>query len=82
MDVTGRAALLKRRWHKSKKLLGENGNAIARLALALVPTILALIAGAKEQVLKMDLFPALCVVLLAGFGSDQVKNLLSQKPKT
>jgi hypothetical protein len=58
---------------------GENGSAVARLGLALAPAVLALVAGAREQLLKMDLFPALGAVFLAGFGSDQVKNLLSQK---
>jgi hypothetical protein len=80
-DLTGRAVWLRSRSNKLGKWTGENGHAIARLILALVPAILALVAGAKDQILKMDLFPALCAVFLAGFGSDQVKNLLSQKPK-
>ena len=83
LEVTGHAAGVRRRWRKSKSWLGENGNSIARLALALVPAILALVARAKDQVLKLDLFPALSAVFLAGFGSDQVKDLLlSQKSKT
>jgi hypothetical protein len=57
----------------------ENGSALMRLAVALVPAVLALVTGARDQLLKMDLLPALGAVFLAGFGSDQVKNLLSQK---
>ena len=38
-------------------------------------SLLALVAGAKEQVLKMDCVPALIAIFLVGFGSDQVKNL-------
>jgi hypothetical protein len=58
---------------------GENGSGAAKLGIALVPAIIALLAGAREQLLKMDLIPALGTVFLAGFGSDQVKNLLQRK---
>jgi hypothetical protein len=33
-----------------------------------------LIAGAKEQLLKLDLLPALVAVFMVGFGADQIKN--------
>ena len=51
----------------------------ARFLLALAPALLGLVAGAKEQLLKMDCVPALIAIFLVGFGSDQVKNLLGQK---
>ncbi len=47
--------------------------------MALVIALFGLIAGAKEQLLKLDLLPALLAVFLVGFGADQVKNLLTQK---
>ena len=74
-EVSGRFAWL-RKWAQWRR---ENGSALTRLAVALAPAVLALVAGARDQLLKMDLFPALGAVFLAGFGSDQVKNLLSQK---
>jgi hypothetical protein len=60
-------------------LRGVPGGEFARFALALGPALLALVAGAKEQVLKMDCVPALIAIFLVGFGSDQVKNLLTQQ---
>lgn len=59
-----------------------NGPAILRLFLALIPAILGLVAGAKDEFLKMDFYLALGAIFLLGFGSDTVKNLLSQKPKS
>ena len=58
---------------------GIRGGGFARFGLALGPALLALVAGAKEQVLKMDCVPALIAIFLLGFGSDQVKNLLTQQ---
>jgi hypothetical protein len=54
-------------------------NAVLRLLLGLIPAVLGMLAGAKDEFLKMDLFLALGAIFLAGFGSDTVKNLLSQK---
>lgn len=53
-----------------------------RLCLALGLAVLGLIAGAKEQLLKLDVFPALIAIFLIGFGADQIKNLLSQRSQT
>lgn len=50
-----------------------------RLLLALFIALLGLIAGAKDQLLKLDLVPAMIAVFLIGFGADQIKNLLTQK---
>jgi hypothetical protein len=49
--------------------------------IAILPAVLALVAGAKDQLLKLDLFPALIAIFLVGFGSDQVKSLLTQQAK-
>ena len=53
---------------------------VFRLGLALGLAVLGLIAGAKDQILKLDVLPALIAVFLLGFGADQIKNLLSQQP--
>jgi len=41
--------------------------------------LLGLIAGAKDQLLKLDVVPAMIAIFLIGFGADQIKNLLTQK---
>ena len=48
--------------------------------MALVIALFGLIAGAKEQLLKLDLVAALVAIFMLGFGADQIKNLLTQKP--
>src|ERR1043166_1179323 len=66
-------------WHKSKIGAGRMLDFL-RLMLALVIALLGLLAGAKEQLLKLDVLPALVAIFLLGFGADQVKNLFTQKP--
>jgi len=51
-----------------------------RLILALGFAVLGLVAGAKDQILKLDAVPALIAVFLLGAGADQIKNLLTQQP--
>ena len=51
------------------------------LLVALVPALLALYTGAIDQLNKLDPIPALIAVFALGFTSDQVKNVLTQKPK-
>lgn len=81
-EFSGRFAWFKRRWAKAGAWMDGNGNSLLRLVLALIPAILGLVAGAKDEFLKMDLYLALGAIFLLGFGSDTVKNLLSQKPKS
>lgn len=50
-----------------------------RLAAALLIAMFGLVAGAKDQILKLDVLPGLVAVFLVGFGADTVKNLLSPK---
>ncbi len=50
-----------------------------RLVLALGLAVLGLVAGAKDQILKLDVVPALIAVFLLGIGADQIKNLISQQ---
>jgi hypothetical protein len=51
-----------------------------RLCIALFAVLLALIAGAREQLAKLDLVPGLIGVFIFGFTADQIKNLLAQQP--
>lgn len=50
-----------------------------RLLLALSIALLALIAGAREQILKLDLGLGLVAVFLIGFGADSIKNLFTKR---
>ncbi len=50
-----------------------------RLLLALFIAVLALVGGAREQLLKLDVLPGLAAVFLLGFGADTVKNLFSRR---
>jgi hypothetical protein len=50
-----------------------------RLALALVIAVLALLAGAREQLLKVDVGFGLLAVFLLGFGADTIKSLFTKR---
>ncbi|HEY6267903.1 MAG TPA: hypothetical protein VIX11_06380 [Candidatus Acidoferrum sp.] len=54
-------------------------NAALRLVLALIPAVVGMVGGVKDEFLKMDLFLALGSIFGVGFASDTVKNLLTQK---
>jgi hypothetical protein len=65
-------------WNKSRTGAGRVLE-ILWLVLALFLALIGMIAGAKEQVLKLDLVPALIAIFLVGFAADQIKNLLTRK---
>lgn len=50
-----------------------------RLLLALAIAVLALLAGAREQLLKLDLAFGLIAVFLMGVGADAIKNLFAKR---
>jgi len=50
-----------------------------RLLLALAVALLALLAGAREQLLKLDLAFGLIAVFLMGVGADAIKNLFAKR---
>ena len=50
-----------------------------RLGIALIIALIGLLAGAREQLTKLDLIPAAIAVFLLGFGADTIKNLISPK---
>lgn len=74
----GKFAEARNEWKKGRRRSGKTLDYV-RLAMALVIALFGLIAGAKEQLLKLDLLPALVAVFMVGFGADQIKNLLTQK---
>ena len=50
-----------------------------KLGAALLIAVFGLIAGAQEQLLKLDILPGLIAVFLVGFGADTIKTLLTAK---
>jgi hypothetical protein len=50
-----------------------------RLAAALLIAVFGLVAGARDQLTKLDILPGLVAVFLVGFGADTIKNLLAPK---
>jgi len=56
--------------------------AITELVLllgALLIAVFGLVAGAREQLLKLDVLPGLFTIFLIGFGADRIKNLITQR---
>ena len=50
-----------------------------KLAAALLIAVFGLVAGARDQLLKLDILPGLVAVFLVGFGADTIKSLLTSK---
>lgn len=53
---------------------------IVQLAVALAFTMGALVAGAREQLDKLDVGTAVAAVFALGFGADILKDLVSHRP--
>jgi hypothetical protein len=49
----------------------------ARLSVALLVAVFALVAGVKDQLAKLDVLPGLIAVFVAGYGVDVLKNLIN-----
>jgi hypothetical protein len=65
---------------KRSRLLGERSVTEAlKLSAALLIAVFGLVAGARDQLLKLDILPGLVAVFLVGFGADTIKNLLTSK---
>jgi hypothetical protein len=61
-----------------RSLLGERALAeVARLSIAILIAVFGLVAGVKDQIVKLDILPGLAAVFLAGYGVDALKNLMS-----
>jgi len=65
---------------KVKKQSGERAK-IERIQLgvALLIAVFGLLAGAREQLMKLDVVSGLIGVFLLGFGADTVKNLITKQ---
>lgn len=50
-----------------------------RLVIVLIIALIGLLAGAREQIAKLDLVPAGIAIFMLGFGADTIKNLISPK---
>jgi hypothetical protein len=50
-----------------------------KLTAALLIAVFGLVAGARDQLLKLDILPGLVAVFLVGFGADTIKSLLTTK---
>lgn len=51
---------------------------LIKLVAALLIAVFALVAGAREQLLKLDVLPGLIAVFMVGFSADTIKNLLTK----
>jgi PKD domain len=64
---------------ESKAYFGERAKIeLVKLAIALVAAAIGLIAGARDQLIKLDAVPGLIAVFAAGFGADTIKNLIKK----
>jgi len=52
---------------------------IMKLGIALFVALVALIGGAQDQLAKLDVLQGLLAVFVMGFGSNVVKDLITQK---
>jgi hypothetical protein len=61
-----------------RTLVGERTMVeVARLSVALLIAVFGLVAGVKDQLVKLDVLPGLVAVFVAGYGVDTIKNLMS-----
>lgn len=55
---------------------------LLKLMAALFVAVFALVSGAREQLMKLDILPGLIAVFTVGFGADTIKNLLTKNDTT
>jgi hypothetical protein len=55
---------------------------VVRFGIVLFATILGLLGGAREQLMRLDVVAGLVAVFLIGFGADAVKNILVDRSTT
>ena len=51
---------------------------LVKLVAALFIAVFALVSGAREQLMKLDILPGIIAVFTIGFGADTIKNLLTK----
>ncbi|HXI53489.1 MAG TPA: PKD domain-containing protein, partial [Candidatus Saccharimonadales bacterium] len=79
-DVPARTVKVEKATADRKLLSARTRVELIRVSIALAAAVLALVGGAREQLLQLDCIPGLVAVFLAGFGADTIKNLLTQRP--
>jgi len=52
---------------------------LVRFGIVFFATLLGLLAGARDQLVKLDLVGGVIAVFLLGFSADAIKNLLTGK---
>lgn len=55
---------------------------LLKLFAALFIAVFALVSGAREQLMKLDILPGIIAVFTIGFGADTIKNLLTKSDTT
>lgn len=50
---------------------------LVQLGIALLIAFIGLLAGAREQIKKLDFLAAAIAIFLLGFGADAIKNALA-----
>jgi hypothetical protein len=51
----------------------------ARFGVVLFATVLGLLGGARDHLMKLDVVAGLIAIFLIGFGADTVKNMLTER---
>jgi hypothetical protein len=68
---------------REQPFFGERARTeLLKLMAALSIAVLALMAGAREELMKLDILPGLIAVFTIGFGADTIKNLLTKTETT
>jgi hypothetical protein len=65
---------------RDQSRLGERSTVeVFKLGAALLIAVFGLVAGARDQIAKLDVLPGLIAVFMVGFSADTIKSLLSGK---
>lgn len=68
---------------KREQLFGDRARTeLVKLVAALFIAVFALVSGAREQLMKLDILPGLIAVFTIGFGADTIKTLLTKSDTT
>src|SRR5215472_15221471 len=67
----------------TENLLRTVGEAASlfRFSITFFIALAGLLAGAQDQLAKLDVVPGIIAVFLLGFGAYSIKNLLAQPPQ-
>jgi hypothetical protein len=83
-DTAGKTLVVERtvdvKPHTSEHAKERLKTELLRTGIALSPRVLALVAGARDELLKLDVLPGLIAVFSTGFAADTIKNIITQAP--